>query len=527
MATKPRVPYPQFDKPGSKISPWTGKPYTAAEKAKVHAATVKRDQASKAKSDAERKKAEEYRKLRAYYDANGHLPTEFANESKRRFDEADSSDASSLGAQVASGKLTKEQALEQIRRGVAVNDPNRLRVGLDVAAELDPQLNAIERRRKLAKETLDRTLTSDQSEAGRTAAHIKGIYDAILTKLQGGQGQVQQNYEQTSGRVNDQYAALQKTLQENAARANAQTQAQVAGMQGGTTQGQVGTTADTNAYAAIAGIQNQGIQGTLATQRGGASQLEAATANYHAFSGADQQAQIMRALQERAAELRAEYGAEDYELGGQYADLDESRYNRLYEGRQALEDQQQQAILDAEDRAYEREMAERALGIKEYTAETGRYAVDAATERHNAKLRQDAQVAANRHNLEVQRLKIEQSKLSDPLQKQLIQAKIDKESALATKALADAQKATKGSVGDQDKYTQAMSVIQNIPGIRGDQVNYLQGLVDSAAARADYDKFFITKGNEFLMDRLNADGYQDDATRRYVRQALAILLGVV
>ena len=34
------VPYPQFNTPGSKISPYTGKPYTETEKAKVHQQTL-------------------------------------------------------------------------------------------------------------------------------------------------------------------------------------------------------------------------------------------------------------------------------------------------------------------------------------------------------------------------------------------------------------------------------------------------------------------------------------------------------
>lgn len=38
-----KPPFPQYDKPGSKISPWTGKPYTDAEKAKIHAAVSLRD----------------------------------------------------------------------------------------------------------------------------------------------------------------------------------------------------------------------------------------------------------------------------------------------------------------------------------------------------------------------------------------------------------------------------------------------------------------------------------------------------
>lgn len=43
MAGKATVPFPQFDKPGSKISPYTGKPYTVGEAKQVHQNTLKAD----------------------------------------------------------------------------------------------------------------------------------------------------------------------------------------------------------------------------------------------------------------------------------------------------------------------------------------------------------------------------------------------------------------------------------------------------------------------------------------------------
>ena len=40
---KKKLPFPQFDYPGSKTSPFTGKPYTDAEKTAIHTATLTRD----------------------------------------------------------------------------------------------------------------------------------------------------------------------------------------------------------------------------------------------------------------------------------------------------------------------------------------------------------------------------------------------------------------------------------------------------------------------------------------------------
>lgn len=528
MATKF---HKQYAKPGSKINPFTGKPYTAAEKVKVHQQTLARDKkAREAKAAAAQKSAaQQQKKDKISRVVKTGIPRNLINESRERFDTVDSTLANNLAIEVMEGRMSQEQALEQIRRGAAVTDPNKKRVGLDVSAELDPQLNAIERRRKLAQETFDRTLTQDRTEAERNAAQTRGIYEALLRRIQGSNSEIANNYKDISGNINNLYSSMIQRTDTATDDANARLAAQVAGMQGGTTEGQTGMLKDQDTFASIAGIQNQGIQGILAAQAMGDQSMNQGQLVYTGHRGAEQQAQIMQALTERAAALRAEYGAEDYELGGQYADLEESRYSQLYEGQRSLEDQQAQAIADAEDRAYEREMAERALGIKEYTAETGRYAVDAATERHNAKLRQDALAEANRHNIEVQRLQIEKEKLTDPLQRQLVQAKIDSENAKATEAMAKAKKASQpqGADGKPDRYTQAMSVIANIPGIRPDQVNYLQRLVDSAAARADYDKFFITRGNEWMMNELDSSGNQNDATRRYARQALAILLGVV
>lgn len=50
---KSKVPFPQFDFPGSPISPFTGKPYTKAQAARVHAKThAKGKRADRAKVNA-------------------------------------------------------------------------------------------------------------------------------------------------------------------------------------------------------------------------------------------------------------------------------------------------------------------------------------------------------------------------------------------------------------------------------------------------------------------------------------------
>lgn len=534
--------------------------YDTEQRMRSNSAKNQKAAAQKKLADAKAKKNAQDEKYRtAYKDPKvGHLPTIFANDSRKRFGEADAVDVGQLGKDVIDGKITKDEAIRRIRQGVAVNDPDNLRVGLDVSADLDPKLNAIERRRKIGKGVLDRTLSEDATEAARiradiedrtrrTSTDIGGIYAALVNRLAQQPAQVAQDYSGASQQLQQNYAALQAQIAAANQTAQAGTNADIAqagGLAPGTqAQAQQHGNQDAAAYADIAGIQNQGLQGLLAVGQQGEQNIARGQVAYQGSEGARQQAgvihegnaqvnDIVLALQQRAQQLRDSFNDEDSELQGQYADLDESRFTRLYEGRQALDAQQAQAAQDAEDRAYEREMAERALGIKEFSAQTGRYSVDAATERHNAKLRQDATIAANKHNLEVQRLTIEKQKLTDPIQRQLIEAKIKSEKAAATKALAEADRAingggSEGAGGKPDNYTRGMTILQNIPNIRPDQLQYLQRIVDTAAAKSDYDKLLIENGDSWMMKELKRSGNMSPEVRRYTRQALAIICGAV
>lgn len=481
----------------------------------------------KAQADAKAKtaKAAADQKLRDFYAKNGHLPTIGAQETRTRFNTApDAADLSRLGAAVANGKMTRAEFERQIRQGAAVNDQNDLRVGLDVAAEIDPKLNAIERRRAAGKSNLDYQLKSDSQQSARESTDAAGIYAAILNRLGGAPAEINAVYDKATGDTQANYQQLQAALAAAYEKANAATQAQVTGMQGGQTQGQALGGQDAAAYAAIAGIQNQGLQGIYNTARTGAINTNTAQMGAIGAEGARDQSAILQRLTERAAELKQQFGIEDTELAGQYADIDESRYNKLYEGKQSLTEKQAADRQAAEDRAYERSVTERSLGLKQYGAETDRLQANNSFDLGLARIKQDATNEARKYDLQVQQFKQKQAETNDPLQRQLLQAKIEQTKALSVKALTDANG---GAGGKVDKYTQGMSVIQNIPGITPQQMNYLMSVVDSAYARTDGDKFYYTKGNEYMMDRLNKDGINDDVTRRYVRQALGIILGLV
>ncbi len=352
---------------------------------------------------AARKKAAataETQRLRAYYKKNGHIPTLLSNESRRRFGEADPKDVSALGRQVAAGKITREEANRRIRQGAAVNNSDALRAGLDVSAELDPQINSAARRREILKRQYNVSRKTDQTDTQRERKNIAGIYKSLAGRLAVQPTDINRSYDAASTNIATGTQSLQDSIRSAYEQANRDTQRAVAGLGGGTTQGQTLGNQDQAFLSGLAGIQGQGQQGILATGRTGALNNARATANYGAFEGANTQATLLRELLQRQSERTSEFNNEDYELAGGAADLEESRFAQLYERRRALESERAQQAAEEEDRRFERGLAQARLQV-----DLGELDVKRTTANNNAR------IAEQRIRLDMERLGLDRQRV--------------------------------------------------------------------------------------------------------------------
>ncbi len=307
--------------------------------------------------------ATETNKLRQFYKKNGHIPTLLSNESKRRFGEADSKDVGQLGRLVAQGKLTRDEAFRRMRQGAAVNNKDALRAGLDVSAEIDPEINGANRRREILKRQYDRARKTDETDTQRERKNVGGIYQALSQQLARQPAQIEQVYNQASAGMARNTTSLQEQIRAAYQQANQQTGDLARQLGGGQTQAQQMGAADQAFLTSLAGVQNQGQQGLLATGRTGALNDARATQNYASFEGANTQATMLQELLRRQSERTNEFGDEDYELAGGASDLEETRFAQLYERRRALESERAEAQAEAEDRAFERQLAQARLQL--------------------------------------------------------------------------------------------------------------------------------------------------------------------
>lgn len=362
-------------------------------------------------------KAQEVAELRAYYQKNGHVPTLLSNVSTARFGESDSKRVSELGALVARGKLTRAEAEKRVRQGAGVSNEDTRRAGLDVSAELDPKINSAARRRAMAKAgyTEDTAAAKQRTEAGIAAdtstteanrSKIQAIYETLLKTMQGTTPAVNSLYDAQSAANATGTASLQEKIRAAYDQANAGTQAQVAALGGGQTQGQLRGSQDSAFLSGLAGIQGQGISGMLQAGQLGAQGIQQASVYGSGREGADRQADMLAELMARSGKSREslnefnreatrDWREEDQEYGGQIADLEETRYSKLHEGKKALAEARAQATQEAEDREFERRLAEAKLNVDRDKVDVSRMSI-----------KQRASEAASRLGLDRERLTV-------------------------------------------------------------------------------------------------------------------------
>jgi len=305
----------------------------------------------------------EYRALRGYYDKNGHIPTILAKESQNRFGEAHGTTLSDLGKQVAYGKISLDEARRLVRQGAAARDPDAIRAGLDASADIDPKVNAAERKRRELAENLRRSIGADESSTKEYSSTVADLFARLTGRMQEQKSQIGATYDTATAGIAANTGALSDQIRAAYEKANAGAAERVAGMGGGTTEAQTQGGQDAAFLSGLAGLQGQGLAGIMAAGKTGALNSQGAAINFADWQGTNTQSDALRELLARTNNSRADANNQDLEFGGQIADLEESRYNKLYEGKKALAQARAEAESAAEQTAFERRLAEEKLGI--------------------------------------------------------------------------------------------------------------------------------------------------------------------
>lgn len=410
---------------------------------------------------ADRAKKNELAKIQAYYKQNGHTPTLLSRESHTRFGAAGTQQSNDLARQVATGKLTMAQAQKMVREGALVkHDPTVLRAGLDVSAELDPQINAATRRRKLLKDQTDRSIQQDESKTTAYTGRVRELYDALMAKMASQTPQIQQNYDTASQGIASNTNNLQAQIAAAYARANQSTSAAAQGMGAGTTVAQQEGGQDAAFLSGLAGVQGQGIQGILAAGKQGAENSQRASINYAGYEGTNEQTNALRELLARTNESRQAFNDEDYELGGQIGDLEESRYAKLYETKQSLQEAAAQAEAEQEDRIFQRQLAQAKLNIDAGELDVKRAGVSIDQQKVNndiARLGLDrAKIELDARKSEAQ-IRLEQQKLSPGSITYM-----EKEAAINLKRAQSAAALTNARTAQRNAATRAADVARKV-----------------------------------------------------------------
>ncbi len=313
---------------------------------------------------ADRNRRTDLRRVADYYKQQGHTPTLLSRQSHTKFGAGGTRQAEDLGRQVATGRMTLAQAQRLVDQGALVaHDPNVKRAGLAVSAEIDPQINAANRKRTAARTAFETGTRADETKTQAYTQNVQGLYSALSSRMQAARAPVTQAYDTAIAGVSANTTALADRIREAYQSANSATQAQVAGMGGGTTEGQARGGQDSAFLQGLAGVQGQGLAGILQAGRAGAENTAQANINFANWEGTTEQTGALRDLLERTNAARTGWQAEDLELGGQIEDLGATRYAKLFETRSALEEAQAEAESAAEQRGFERQLAAARLGI--------------------------------------------------------------------------------------------------------------------------------------------------------------------
>lgn len=453
---------------------------------------------------AKRSADQELTRIKAYYKQNGHTPTLLSRESRTRFGEAGTKQSEDLAKQVATGKLTFEQARKMAREGALVkHDPTVLRAGLDVSAELDPQINAATRKRGTLKTNTERGIAQDTSKTQAYTGQVKQLYDSLMARMASQTPQIQSNFDTASVGIAANTNSLAEQIKAAYAKANAATASAGASMGAGQTVAQQEGASDAAFLSGLAGTQGAGLQGILAVGKQGAENMQRASINYAGYEGTNEQTNALRELLSRTNESQAEFRDQDNELGGQIADLEESRFAKLYETRRGLEESASQAQSEQEDRVFQRQLAQAKLNIDAGELDVKRAGVNIDQQKVNnaisrlgldrAKVELDAR--KTEANLRLEQQKLSPGSISYMEKEAAINLKRAQSAAALTNARTNQQNSAIRQADLQRKISQPIKAGAYGKGIGGVQ-NYLK---DVGADKRTAD--FVTRHINVMLSR--------------------------
>lgn len=413
----------------------------------------------------------ELKKIRDFYAKNGHVPTILANESKKMFGTANAADVSNLGKQVALGKMTQADALKAVRAGTSgIGDLNK-RAGLATSLEIDPAEQSIRDNLTALDAAFQSSSTKNQQLGQATAARQKAIYDALQNTLATEAPKIQQQYANTTQQVAGNYDAAAAATKQNydAAAVNANNQANRMGLIPSAVAND-----DSNFLQGILASQKTAAQGTLANLQ----QADINSANQFSRSMGAESAGVQTgtigdfASRQQAAldELTSQKNAGNAQIG----QLESTRGAKLYETLQGLQTARQQQLIDAQDRAFQQNLASQTLGVKQ---------TEAATHQFSAQTdRQKVEQAAKLSDAQLQ--KIQRESVPGTLEYETAVAAIELKKAQAASTLTNAKTGIQNANTAATKVNNAANATtkygKGMPGVQ----NYLK---DSNVDQATYD----------------------------------------
>jgi hypothetical protein len=346
--------------------------------------------------------------VRDFYAKNGHLPTVFANESKRLYGTTGNAKLySDLGIQVARGKMTKAQALAQIRNGSGIDDIHR-RAGDAVNVELNPQIDEYNRQATSTQQAADQQITQNQRDTDAYAQSVAQLYSRLGERLNAGNQKVQAGWQQAQQGTAKNYDELQSAL------------AQVYGAQ---TQDVNDFAAKLNLSGADAATAQMGadqkfLQGLFGGQKQSAVDMLVANGlidlqegtrfgQAQQAAGGSYQAQARADNLRNTENLRGETSRTVQDLLGRAGSLEATRGARLRENITALEEGRAQAQSEAEANAFDRQIA-----LAKLQLEQSQYGLERDYKMGSL------DVARQNANISQQRVNIEAKKTTAQLQKE-------------------------------------------------------------------------------------------------------------
>lgn len=346
------------------------------------------------------RKVDALKDVRAYYAANGHVPTELANESRRLYGiAADPKVYADAGMKVARGQISKAQALASIRNGAGIDELHR-RAGDAVRVELDPQEAQLNRRAQAETDFANQQIAQGQKDTEAYAQSVAALYGRLQQQQAASNQQVRQGWQSAQQNTGKSYDDLLASLGQTygGAQQSTASEAERLGLSG-VEAANAQSASDQKFLSGLFGGQKQSAVDMLVanglidlqegTRMGGATQA----------AGAQYQTQAREQQLRNATELRNTAGRNALEFRGQAGDLEATRGAKLRENIAALEDARNQAQSEAEQKAFDRQILNAKLDLQRQ--ELG---IDAAYKSGQLEIgNRNADISQQRVNLEAKK----------------------------------------------------------------------------------------------------------------------------